>query len=326
MRAGSDGHEPTGETRPPRATAPEIPAAWLPLPPPSPPPERRGRRLWWFVVGAIGLVAVVVAVVLLWPEQSAPPVGAADEPAPPEVVAEVPAPPPPVTNLRATRPALGQVELRWRSDPSGTQPEAFRVLRTGTELATVPAASGPLRFTDKDATPGETYVYSVLAMIGDLESASVDVRVRVPMPPLGAARLEGSFEVVGRLTAESGYTNRGVGDRFRETWTFDARCKTGACATRVSGPAPLPQGTWTMKLERHGTRYRGTAKASMSSCLGLPVSDTLVVTLEVTRAKMVGGEWRVTSWSGTFEDSSPYTSMGLQYCPSSSYTAAVRGT
>ena len=324
MSLQRDDQDRSGDLRTaPRTTIPVGTPVGTPIGQIPPPPSHRERSRWWFVVGAITFAVIVVAGLLFWPK-------ARDVPAPPPGEASgVPAPPLAVTKLQATRPAIGRVVLTWRVDPNGTRPERFRVERDGAQLAVLPARGGDsqLRYTDRNAVPGKTYVYSVLAVAGGGASAPEKVRIRIPVPPLGAARLSGSFDVKGLLAAESGFTNREVGDRFRETWTFRPLCKAGACATRASGPRPLPAGSWKMQLKRQGVRYTGTTQAGYSSsCLGLPVSDTIVVTLEVLRAKMVDGEWRATAWSGTFKDTSPYTSFGPLYCPSSYYMATIRGS
>ena len=283
---------------------------------PPPPFTHLARRRWWFVAGAIALTAIVAAIaaagLLLWPKASTPS---------------------PVSGLRATRPAIGNVVLTWRVNRTGGRPESFRVLRNGAQLAVLRNDGGTplLRYTDRNATPGKTYVYSVLSLAKGGTSAPQTVRVRVPVPPFSAARLSGSFEVKGLLTAESGFTEREVGDRFTETWYFEPLCRSGACATRVTnfevGATIVPVGgTWELRLLRDGARYTGTTKASLSSCWGVFVSDTIVVTLQVSRARMVNGEWTATAWSGTYKDTSPYTQLGLQYCPSSSLTASVRGS
>lgn len=278
-----------------------------------PPRTQRARRRWWFAAGAIALVigaAIVAAGLLLWPKTS------------------VPTPPLAVTTLRATRPAIGNVVLTWRVNPNGTRPERFRVARNGTPLASV----GPkiVRYTDPNAAPGKTYVYSVTALTIEGTSPPQNVRVQVPMPPLAAARLSGRFKVTVLLTAEDGYTELEVGDRLTETWYFDPQCGSGACATRVAnyevGGLTVPLASWTIQLKRDGAHYAGTTKANISTCIGLPVEDTIAVTLQVSRAKMVNGEWSATAWTGTYKDTAPYFKVGLQYCSASSYTATVRGS
>jgi hypothetical protein len=251
-----------------------------------------------------------------------------DESSARETQVNVPTPPLAVTTLRATRPTIGNVVLTWRVDPSGTRPERFGVLRNGTQLASV----GPkvVRYRDRNATPGKTYVYSVIALAKGGISALQNIRVQIPLPPLAAARLSGSFQAKVLLTAENGYTELEVGDRLTEIWYFDPQCGSGACATRVSnyevGGLTVPMASWTIQLKRDGARYAGTTKANISTCIGLPVDDTIAVTLQVSRAKMVNGAWTATAWTGTYKDTAPYFKLGLQYCPASSYTATVRGS
>jgi hypothetical protein len=204
------------------------------------------------------------------------------------------------------------------------------ITRDGKTLGSVPGTVSS--YNNAGLTPVTVYRYQVTAVWSQQRSApSAALKIRTLTPPLSAARLSGSFEVQFVLTAESGFTEREIGDRFTEAWYFDPRCVSGACATRLSNydvsglTVPDPWASWTMQLTRDGARYSGTTKASLSNCWGIQISDTIVVTLQVTRARMLDGQWTAVAWRGTYKDTSPYTEIGLQYCPSASLTASVRG-
>lgn len=241
------------------------------------------------------------------------------------------------TALRARSSTTTSVTLRWSPSPGSPTPDQYTILRDGKTVATMPVATAS--YTDKGLVPATAYRYQVSAVWSEQRAAPWDgqrsvpssaVKVRTLAPPLTAARLSGSFRVSIVLTSESGFTERAVGDRYTETWYFDPRCAAGACTTRLqnydAGTIPGLWTGWTVKLARSGAHYSGTAKANLSTCMGLPVSDTVVVTLHVTRAGMVDGQWTALAWTGTYKDTAPYTSMGLQYCPSASFTASVRGS
>jgi hypothetical protein len=50
-------------------------------------------------------------------------------------------------------------------------------------------------------------------------------------PILAVARLSGTFRLAGRITVASRVRGERVGQTFLRTWTFNPRCRSGACGT-----------------------------------------------------------------------------------------------
>ena len=167
---------------------------------------------------------------------------------------------------------------------AGSDVLRYVVLRDGEEVARVPSQARG--FVDEDVTIGTQYGYEILA-IGEegRGPAAPKVTVRAPLPPIEHARLSGFYDVIlifrriGLLSFE-GVRDPAVGDRTLQDWQISSVCDTfeGACDVRMLGG----------RLRRDGARYRGTVP-SVAFCGDERVSSTQTVTLDVTRARVVGG-------------------------------------
>jgi hypothetical protein len=91
----------------------------------------------------------------------------------------------------------------------------------------------------------------------------------------------------------------GSGD-FKLVWVFSPTCAQGACRTKVTVEGHGPLGILSRS---HGT-YTGTFSAPflIRSCQGPLMPETLVVSLRIDRAMVVGRAWRASAVSGTVEE------------------------
>lgn len=113
-------------------------------------------------------------------------------------------------------------------------------------------------------------------------------------PPLRAARLVGSFTVRTRILSKDGYGEY-VAPIFR--WRFTPVCKDNACDVHWRD---LHDRSIHGKLSRHGARYRGSYRGYFyMECSGARVTSSLGLRLRVVKARMLGGDWRVTRLLGS---------------------------
>ena len=116
-------------------------------------------------------------------------------------VEEPPAPEPP--SSFAAEPAPFEVVLTW--EPPTEDVERFELFRDGARLATQSGSASS--YTDDDVVPGQVYDYQIASATDELVTTRVNVSTETPVPPLRAARLEGTFNVSTRVASKSGYGN-----------------------------------------------------------------------------------------------------------------------
>ena len=211
----------------------------------------------------------------------------------------IPPAPPEITAANATTcapPACDQimatVELTWR--PTTSPITGYLVLRDGEEIASLPPI-GPASTSveDRSAVIGATHRYEVVA-VGDrgARSLSSPADVRVPLPPVEAAQVEGIFRVMRtvkrarNLQALEGIPNPRSGVEAETDWRFVATCPpaVGACPIRWNGHPGL--------LVPDGAVYRGTSAAGFARCPGGGrVPAPIRFRVRVTQAGVVGGAW-----------------------------------
>jgi hypothetical protein len=133
---------------------------------------------------------------------------------------------------------------------------------------------------------------------------------------LGKARLQGTFNVHYRLTSVHSFDEK-VGSTGDFTWGLRARCKSGACSTRLT-----MQSSGSFVLARSGAVYHGTGNTQLTSCLMSAVWGPTDVRIAVKKAAWIGDRWLATRWGGTLSHS--WTSHGL--CTGGSFTAMIVGT
>lgn len=249
------------------------------------------------------------------------------------IVRTLPAAP---TALKAGAATTSSIVVQWSPPAAGPTPESYVVLRNGTETARVP---GTVRsYLDKGLAPATAYQYTVLTVSGGERSApSAVLTARTFAPSVTTARLQGSWDVDGRITrASSGITlgtTAALGQTFSSTWTLTPKCTTGPCDAVVSGF--LTGHPFSMTLLRSGGVYSGSTKVHISRCQGLvtdkDVINTLSLRLNVSKAGVSSSAWLASAWTGTLTLTSPYTSAGTSgliryYCPAGSLTASLAGS
>jgi hypothetical protein len=282
---------PSTTTAPPSAMP--VPGEPVLLVATGPTPSRRART----AVIVAGVIVVVAALVGL-----AVAVGSGGKPAATSTKPPPPSPsvgPPEAVTAAGEAVPLG-VTVSWRTPSGKAVVLGYRIFRDGTQIAAVPASA--TTYVDSNVTPGKTYTYEVLARgDGILESGRVSTQVTVPTPPLAAARLDGNFNVKLRTVSQSGYIDR-LGS-FTLGWNFDPKCSEGACAVVWTD---LGNNGVKATLRRSGVSYRGRDKAKFTGqCNSVQGTSTLELTLRVTKARAIAGDWRATRLTGTLKESHP---------------------
>lgn len=201
----------------------------------------------------------------------------------------------PPTEVTATPKAL-DASLTWSPDPDGLDAERFIVFRNGIKL--VDLGGNATTFLDGDAKPGKTYTYVVRSERDGKRSEGASVTLKIKRPPLAAARLDGLFDVRSKLESSSGFSR--VSSTASYGWRFNPKCRTGPCKVvwndfQLEARAPL---------ERKGAVYSGTYRGGFNvHCGSTETASFVELTLRVTRARKMNGEWWATKVAGTLETS-----------------------
>jgi hypothetical protein len=201
----------------------------------------------------------------------------------------------PPEGLSGTAKGLSVV-LKWSAPPDSAEVVGYEVKRNGEPLESVGVEETTL--TDLDVRPGQSYTYELRSLgVGQAsEPAMTDVAIRVP--PLAAARLEGDFNVQTKLVEKSGYSKF---KPFAFGWRFRPKCDEGACNVVWRDVADRHVHAL---LKRKRKRYEGEYEGIfIIACEGSRSVSSVHVSLEVQRARAVGGKWRVTRFSGRLSNS-----------------------
>jgi hypothetical protein len=175
---------------------------------------------------------------------------------------------------------------------------------------------------DDDVTPGRTYRYRVEARRADGTAASSPpVTVRIPVPPLSAARLDGNYNVT--LTPQSQYGFTATLKVEHLGWVFRPNCKLGVCNvvwTDARG--------FTGVLTRSGATYTGSASgAFITKCGDTTSITTLTVVIHVVKGttSFSPGAWLAERFKGTItqrEAASGCVPSGATYAVSGAWTSS----
>lgn len=188
------------------------------------------------------------------------------------------------------------VRLSWTPPADGASVLGFGIYRDGVLLQGV--GGDQTSFTDDDVKPAKTYTYEVRTRTGGAVSEPVSAELRVPVPPLAAARVVGDFAVTAKTVSQSGYSTY---ETPTFVWHFSPRCRTGACAVgwRDEGRDHIHA-----RLAREGARYEGRYSGPfLAECNGTAMTSTVTLALKVARARALAGEWRATKLAGTLSNS-----------------------
>lgn len=295
-------HEPTSTVELP---APP-PAPTLPTGPPPFPPRRSGRKFLTIGAAFLLLAGAIAGVVLAAG-------GTKSSPGP----ASSPTPGAPVGLTATAAVAPFAVTLSW-SPPAG-EPTilGYKVFRDQLQIAAVPA--GSTTYTDQNVFPGELFTYAVVTRgNGVLESQRTSVQVEVPIPPVSAARVSGTFNVKAKTVSQQGFQDD-LGS-FTVGWNFAPKCDEGACSVVWKD---VTEKTLKATLKRKGARYSGSDSGKfLGRCGSVLTNGTVTIFFRVTKAKAIGNEWRASKLVGTITNSIP-SQLG---CVSADVTLSITAT
>ena len=269
--------------------------------------RRRRRRLGSYVAVAVVLLALVVGVVI-WAPWRKPPVL---QP----------------TGLAAGARTTSSVTFRWSGPATGPSPDRYLVLRNGKVISSVPGTV--TRFHAAGLAPDTAYKYRVAAVRAGKRSAlSRVLTVNTKAPPISAARWQGRWTVVIRITKGADALRGKGATGWTEAWRTSPTCPAGPCTVQVTGG--LNRQTFKATLARTGAVYTGTTKADVFRCgqsgNSVPIKSTLTIRVTVTSAQPVKGAWLAGAWTGQMEISSPYTLGRTYYCKTFKLTTKISGS
>jgi hypothetical protein len=189
------------------------------------------------------------------------------------------------------------VELHWTAPSGSAEVLGYEVRRGGSVLEVLSRTSTSV--TDDDVRPGKKYTYEVRARGNGKFSDPASAEVRIKVPPLKGARVEGDFNVSAKVVSKTGYSRFGQGTTFG--WHFKPKCRAGACAVVWRD---VFAERFHAKLTRKGARYVGNYTGFfLVKCGGTNSTSSVDLDLKVTTARAIAGEWRATKLGGTLTSS-----------------------
>ena len=147
------------------------------------------------------------------------------------------------------------------------------------------------------------------AAIASGAAATAGVAAAQPAPPaqVTGARLQGTFQLAGRVTVAVNVRGERRGQTVRRTWTFTSGCPVGQC-TAVDLSRGRATGTDVLVLRRLGPgRYAGnTSFYSPLRCAGqlYPQGQKIpfTITVRITQASQVGAVAVATRINATYQN------------------------
>ncbi len=272
----------------------------------APPSVRRGQRRWAVPAGvAIVVVLGLAAGLVIWAPWKSPPLLRP-------------------TGLTAGPVTTSSLAFHWSKPATGPDPDKYLILHDGKVIGSVPGTVTSYQTTG--LAPDTAYQYRVAAERGGQRSAlSAVVVVHTAIPPVSAARLQGTWAV--KIKIIKGRSSINGAKKWAETWLANPKCTTGPCTVRLA--AALNGHTFKVTLARAGAVYRGKTHADVFPCgsgsTSFPIRSALTVRVALRTAQVDNGAWTASSWAGTLAISSPYTASGNYYCPASQQTASLVG-
>jgi hypothetical protein len=190
-----------------------------------------------------------------------------------------------------------EIDLQWAASGQGVK--GYKIEKNGSYLNVVEGTS--FQDTSLEAETSYTYTVSIRDANGHYLPGTTATATTPAPPPLSQAHLDGSFVMKMRLTSES-YSNRKVGDHFREPWAITAKCDTGACGATLKTHR---RGMRPVHLTRKGATYSGLGSDTQFSCNNVRATETYSLSVRVTAGKYIDGEWTAMKLSGTVTMSAP---------------------
>jgi hypothetical protein len=289
------------------AAAPPFPAGLGPMAPAGGPPAQQRRRRGWAVPGGIALLVVVglITGLVIWAPWKSPPLLRP-------------------TGLTAGSLTTDSVTFHWSGPATGPLPDKYLILYNGEVIGSVPGTVTSYRTTG--LAPDTPYQYRLVAERGGKRSARSSIlTMRTAIPPISAARWQGSWTVAAKITRGSS-TIHGP-KHFTETWLASPQCATGPCPVRLS--VSINGHSFKVTMARAGAVYRGKTTKNVFPCgqgaNSFPVRSGLTIRVKLTKAQVENQAWTAAAWHGTVQVSSPYTASGNFYCPAAQQTIALTG-
>ena len=208
------------------------------------------------------------------------------------------------------------VKLTWSADPGSAKILGYEIQRNGKPFAT--SSRQATSALDDGVRPGKQYRYEIRAKgQGSAASDWVADEVKIKVPPLRDARVEGDFGITGHDVSHYGYSKFEV-PSFG--WHFKPKCRSGACD--VTWRDVRLKSVHAVINERHG-RYHGTYRGYFfSSCGGTHSTSDVDLSFKPTKAKAIAGEWRATRIEGTLAN----TEASQFGCVAGHAEVAIKGT
>jgi hypothetical protein len=161
------------------------------------------------------------------------------------------------------------------------------------------------KFTESKLPPASTFTYTLYAVAQDgSKSAPLAKKIATATPAQWDGLLSGAY--AAHVASSNPYN---------DTWRFSPSCKTGPCGA-----------VWTESaypgiragLSFHGKTYQGTSNTATfaATCNGYHVPSTVTMHITQIHSKLVGGKWKVVSFSGYLYVSVPAT----QSCSSGQFS------
>src|SRR5262249_7739668 len=248
-----------------------------PAPPPAPPPPRRGpsappgapptphrRRRSRAVPAGIALLVVVGLIpgLVIWAPWKSPPLLRP-------------------TGLTAGALTTDSVAFHWSNPATGPLPDKYLIVYNGEVIGSVPGTVTAYQTTG--LAPEPPYQYRAVAERGGKRSALSSVlTLHTAIPPVSAARWQGSWTVAAKITRGSS-TIHGP-KHFTETWLASPQCATGPCSVRLS--VAINGHSFKVTMARAGADYRcatakdgfpsGSRANSFPDIMGLTIRDRLI--------------------------------------------------
>jgi hypothetical protein len=192
-----------------------------------------------------------------------------------------------------------RLRVTW-AEPADVAIDHYEVRRDG---VTVDEEVEETTFVDDDVEPEARYRYEVVGVdVDGVETLGAAMSIRTEEPKVSDARLEGTFSV--RMVVERA---SGTGDPVRGGaifFTFDPRCRSGACDVRWNVRSARTEGT----LRRTDGVYEATLRTPLfvRNCFGEVVEEVLDMHLRVSKAAPLEGRWRATKFVGAIDEISSY--------------------
>jgi hypothetical protein len=193
-----------------------------------------------------------------------------------------------------------RVTLTWSPATAGGPVARLAILRDGTAMPGQ-ADLSPLtvRFVDEAVTAGDHHTYAVVAANTAGTARSATVGATLPLPPLAAARLDGTYRVMlvvrraVNLASLQGIAHPVRGSRGAAAWIFLDPCRANSirCPARWRGHAGI--------ILPEGENWAGTVTGRRAACFGgVRARAPIRLRLVVRAGSMTSGTWVVSRFSG----------------------------